>query len=298
MRTSAASSIAAGDILLSASGVSLSVIPNRRNLSMRVVDFRSGANPAKSLLVGRFGRQQGLERAFTLVERDEVSTWSRLGFQREGTIPGFYKRSDAWVLGTTVEQLLPSVAEESGVRRAMTLNDDIAEKTHALARKDPRTQPDLTRPAVRVQPGREPEVRKALAAVGRSRRALTGLEPFGRDTEREYYHCTSRGGFSMMMSVERQPCFDNAFIELLASPRTEKEASLTIAGLGLLCDQLLERDVVCCFAITPADDLDLAVAFLANGFRRTGLLRAHLLRREVRVDAFLWTRKLASPHDG
>jgi hypothetical protein len=298
--TSTATNNAPSEIFYSNHGVSLCLIPNRRNRLMRVVDFRSGANPTKSELVARLARQEGAERVFTLVERDEVSTWSRLGFQREGSIPGFYKRSDAWVLGTSVDRLTPLGPDESGMRRAIgVVQPDAAdaEKVYQSARKVAKQVED-SRPAARLHPAREADVKKALASAGRGRRALTGFENFGRDVDRLFFSCTARGGFSLMMGVEIQPCFDNAFVELLTGPRTEKEAALTRAAIGLLCDELFEREVVCCFAVSPTDDEDLAVAYLANGFRRTGLLQSHYARGDHRIDAFLWARKLALPSDG
>lgn len=295
--TPAATSPSASEIQYSDRGVSLCLVPNRRNRSLRVVDFRSGSHPSKGTMVARLARQEGAERVFTLVERDEVGTWSRLGFQREGSIPGFYKRSDAWVLGTTVDRLPPSNADESGMRRAIvTEAGPDPEKIYQAAKRAAKDAPaDL--PAARLQPAREVDVKKALLAIGRTKRALTGFEPFGRDVERSYYACTARGGFSLMMSAESQPCFDNAFIELLSAPRTEKEAALTRVALGLLCDELFEKQIVCCFALSPADDEDLAVVYLTNGFKRTGLMHAHFARGEKRVDAFLWSRKLATPGD-
>jgi hypothetical protein len=45
-----------------------------------------------------YAQREGVERVFTVVERDEVSSWTRLGLRREGTIAAFYKRSDAFIL--------------------------------------------------------------------------------------------------------------------------------------------------------------------------------------------------------
>ncbi|KYG00621.1 hypothetical protein BE21_57290 [Sorangium cellulosum] len=42
-----------------------------------------------------------------------MPTWTRLGFVREGSIPGFYKRSDAWILGAVVSQMSSQLREES-----------------------------------------------------------------------------------------------------------------------------------------------------------------------------------------
>jgi len=41
----------------------------------------------------------------------------------------------------------------------------------------------------------------------------------------------------------------------------------------------------------------LSCAFVANGFRRTGLLQNHMVVGTVRKDAIVWSRKLANPAD-
>ncbi|GAC1527654.1 MAG: hypothetical protein NVS3B10_25330 [Polyangiales bacterium] len=61
---------------------------------------------------------------------------------------------------------------------------------------------------------------------------------------------------------------------------------------------MLAADIVCAFALTPADAVKMGAAFVANGFRRTGLLRQHLRLRGARVDAILWSRKLAGAPEG
>ena len=82
--------------------VSLRLLVNRRSRVMRVIDFRAGATEAKRLFVLSLARREGIEKICTLVERDEVATWVKLGFAKEGNIPGFYKRSDAFLLGCPV----------------------------------------------------------------------------------------------------------------------------------------------------------------------------------------------------
>ena len=295
---------ASDEILFQNDGVSLCLLLNRRARTLRVVDFRSGPNPAKRIFVMSLGKREGAERVYTLVERDEVSTWARLGFQREGNIPAFYKRSDAFILGAAVPgDLAQDRPGDSGVRpvfREITAADDAdseVERAYQAARRLAKERASLPLPFARVQPAREADVKRALAAALRSGRALTAFEPFGRDVERLAFSCTARGGFSLMASVETQPCFNNAFLELLTGPRTEKEALLTTAAIRCLCDELLKREIVCCFALSPARDIELAAAYVMNGFRRTGLLNRHLVIGGERVDAFLWSRKLAQPND-
>src|SRR5215510_12833794 len=77
--------------------VSLCMMIHRRAKTMRVIDFRAGPTQAKRMFVLSMAQREGVEKVFTLVERDEVGTWLKLGFAREGNIPGFYKRSDAFM---------------------------------------------------------------------------------------------------------------------------------------------------------------------------------------------------------
>ncbi len=289
------------EILFQNDGVSLCLLLNRRSRTLRVVDFRSGPNPAKRVFVMSLSKREGAERVYTLVERDEVSTWARLGFQREGNIPAFYKRSDAFILGATVETA--DRPGDSGIRPllreapAPEESESEVDRAYQAARRIAKERADVALPPVRVQPAREADVKKAIQAATRTGRALTAFDPFGRDVERIAFACTARGGFSLMASVETQPCFNNAFLELLTGPRTEKEALLTASAIRNLCAELLKREIVCCFALSPTNDVELGAAYVMNGFRRTGLLHRHLLIGKERVDAFLWSRKLAQPND-
>jgi hypothetical protein len=296
-RTNTATS-GSDEILFQNDGVSLCLLVNRHASTLRIVDFRSGPHPAKRVFVMSLARREGVERVYTLVERDEVSTWARLGFQREGSIPGFYKRSDAFILGALVEDFEGN-SHVSGVQPIATLDtgETLVERTYVAARKLAKERADVAMPQVRVQLAREHDVRKAVTTALRGRRALTSFEPFGRDVERYAFTCTARGGFSLLVSVESQPCFNNAFLELLTAPRTEKEALLTTSAIRQLCNELLKREIVGCFALSPVDDVELACAFVMNGFRRTGLLRGHLKTGPTRTDAVLWSRKLAQPND-
>jgi hypothetical protein len=294
---------ASDEILFQNQGVSLCLLLNRRARTLRVVDFRSGPNPAKRIFVMSLGKREGAERVYTLVERDEVSTWARLGFQREGNIPAFYKRSDAFILGASVprDSADEAVAESGVMKVARPVGSEEveseADRVYQTARRIAKERADVALPFVRIQAAREADVKRALAAATKSGRALTAFEPFGRDVERIAFVCTARGGFSLMASAETQPCFNNAFIELLTGPRTQKEALLTAAAIRCLCDELMGRQIVCCFALSPTTDVELAAAYAMNGFRRTGLLHRHLLIGGERVDAFLWSRKLAQPTD-
>ena len=295
--------------------VSLCLLLNRRTKTMRVIDFRAGPSHAKRIFVLRLAKREGIEKVYTLVERDEVSTWVKLGFAKEANIAGFYKRSDAFILGCSVD----ANASESDLRVPIGLEEDddpmpeapsaahdFAEKTLVHAKKHAKELGEgtsKTRPAplplTKIATVRETDavVKKALEKAVRTGRALTAFEAFGRDVERRFFHLTSRGGFELVASTESQSCFGNAFLELLAGPKTEAERLATVAALRTLCDKLLAEGVVSCFAMSASDDVALATAYVFNGFRRTGLLQNHITVGGVRKDAIVWSRKLANPAD-
>jgi hypothetical protein len=296
--------------------VSLCLLINRRARTMRVVDFRAGPSNAKRTFVRSLARREAVEKVFTLVERDEVQTWLKLGFAKEGNIPGFYKRSDAFLLGCPItpttlgkpcdDDLGREVPFESETRIAAAPAADVtqlpaaqglAERTLAAAKREMRELADKPPSSARVTVIDEADARRAVAAAVRSGRAMTAFEAFGRDVQRSYFMLTSRGGFELAASTESQACFGNAFLELLVSPRAESERAATAGALRSLCDKLLERGTVSCFALAPSDDVALATAFMHNGFRRTGLLAEHLVVGGRRKDAILWSRKLATPID-
>jgi hypothetical protein len=302
---------AVGEVFFQNEAVSLCLLINRRARTMRVIDFRAGPSPAKRTLVQSLAQREGVEKIYTLVERDEVQTWLKLGFAKEGNIPGFYKRSDAFLLGSPVR----------GRGRASSVEVPLESETRLVA-ADPVTpgSPPLTpgqiamertivagkrllkelgeRPAAaKVTDIDEVEARKAVAAAMRSGRALTAFEPFGRDVERRYFAVSLRGGFQLVASTESQACFGNTYLELLVAPRTDAERVHTAMALRALCDKLLANGVVSCFSLAPSNDVALAAAFLHNGFRRTGLLVDHLVVGTTRRDAILWSRKLANPAD-
>jgi hypothetical protein len=283
--------------------VSLCMLIARRARTMRVIDFRAGPTHAKRVFVMSIAQREGVRKVFTLVERDEVPTWQKLGFAKEGTIPCFYKRSDALVLGCPVPQApveSNDVPLQSETRIAVASPTppsgahELLDLTIAAGKRGLREWTDKLPPA-KATPISEPDMRRAVALSQRRGRALTAFEAFGRDVERHYFSVSVRGGFELVASVECQPCFGNAFLELLESPRTDAEKLATSAAVRALCALLLEKGTVSCFSLAPSDDVGLASAFLHNGFRRSGLLMGHLVAGGRRKDAIVWSRKLALP---
>jgi hypothetical protein len=325
------------EIFFSNDAVSLCLLVNRRVKTMRVIDFRAGPTNAKRMFVLSLAHREGVEKIYTLVERDEVATWVKLGFAREGTIPGFYKRSDAFMLGCSVSAATGGRGPLSEMRiaaRAPTASfsrpprdangrlrfnsdpppilapepepveeivdtraSDFAEKTLVKAKKAAKDLADKSLPVAKIAPMKDADVKKPLAIALKAGRALTAFEPFGRDVQRRYFSVTARGGFELVLSTESQACFGNAFVELLTAPKNDAERLATTSALEALCERLLSEGVVTCFALAPSDDIGLATAFVYNGFRRTGLLQNHVVVGNERKDVIIFSRKLANPAD-
>lgn len=279
--------------------VSLSFVHAPRTGTLRVIDFRAGHQDRKLDVVLDAAESRGARRVFTVVEREEVSTWARLGFQKEGVLPGFYKRSDGHILGLAVssgERTEHQHAEESVTRLRIHGDDasDRADRAVALAKKRLRSRATESTP-VKLQVARQQDVVRALEVAREGGRDLGDFSPFGRDPEFTHYLLTARGGFSILAGVEAQTCFDSARLELLTAPRGEKETWMLAAGLGPLLELLAERGTCSVFCITPCSSIELGAVMLAAGFRHTGLLAGHLLVDGQPEDGLLWSRKLVDP---
>jgi hypothetical protein len=284
--------------------VSLCLLVNRRHRTLRIIDFRAGPTASKRDFVLSAAKREGVEKVFTLVERDEVGTWMRLGFTREGSIPSFYKRNDAAIMGAVVAELRPLRPESAGGYDDDDIPADVAADSPAAlgAAKTIQRATELLQsralprlPSLKLLPAREPDVRKAVLTAQRAGRALTGFEPFGRDVVRETFALSSRSGAPIHAAWEMQPSFGSALIELLTGPRTEPERAGTIAALTTLCDKLAEKGAASAFAWSPADDVPLASAYVAVGFRRSGVLAQHVIVGGARKDAIMWSKKLDAP---
>ncbi len=238
--------------------VSLCLLLNRRTKTMRVIDFRAGPSHAKRLFVLNLAKREGIEKVYTLVERDEVSTWMKLGLAKEASIPGFYKRSDAFLLGTNVAEALdvnfrgpldvPTEDDDEDVVIDVRPSPahDRAEKTLVQAKKAAKALADKALPLAKVAQVKAESVQKTLEKTLRSGSALTAFESFGRDVERRHFLVTARNGFELVASTESQSCFANAFLELLTAPTTEHERLATVSALRTICDKLLAEGVVGC----------------------------------------------------
>lgn len=265
----------------------LCLLVNRRKKLIRVVDFRAGALPAKRLYIQSIAKQEGIQKVITLVEKDEVSSWTRVGFVREGTVPGFYKRSDGHLCGCVIGDKTASVQVSEADAKA-------AERLINQAKKAAKEVPENIKGATSY------EIEEADAMSFRDEAVsndtfLHAFDAFGRDAASMYFQVTLKGASTNIIRAEYQDCFGHALIEPLYSPDDELDLHATTAGLRAIGNDLKERGIVAAFAFGPSNDLMTATAFVAAGYRKTGLLAQAYERGEETVDLILWTRKLANP---
>lgn len=269
----------------------LCLLLNRRVKQIRVIDFRAGALPAKRLFIQSVAQREGVDKVILLVEKDEVSSWTRVGFVREGTVPGFYKRSDGHLVGCVIGDRTASVEAGEAAQR-------LADRTITAAKK---AATDYE------QPGKGYTVKQVTPKVALAARdsvwkkqdqAYGAFDPFGRDAARLFLEVTSKKTKPNYLSAEYQDCFGHSLIEILRRPKGEAELGAAVAGLRGLEEELKAKEIVSAFAFAPVDDVDLGAVYLASGYRKTGLLARGVLCEGKRSDAILWTRKLADPAGG
>ncbi len=262
------------------------MILNNRTSFVRVIDFRAGPLPAKRVYLQSVCKERGIRKVITLVEKDEVSSWTRVGFVREGTIPGFYKRSDGHLCGCVIGDRTASASvADKDVKKA--------ERTINAAKKLVGGVKDKFRATVK-EVSASP-VMKVRDSVWKSGKGLHFFDDFGRDAARKYFESKVRKSHTQYISAEFQDCFGHSLIEILRVPETDDDVHALVAALRHAGDLLTSRGIVSAFSFGPSDDVTLSTAYLAAGYRKTGLLAEGVMVGDERRDAILWTRKLANP---
>lgn len=275
-----------------AESVHICLMVNRKHRSARVVDFLAGNFPQKQAAIQAIAVRQGIERVFTLVEKEETTGWSRIGYAREGNIPGYYKRSDAYLMGHLVHD--PPLLTPEGQWVAPVLDPAVAEKALNTARK---VQGVTASANTRTQSVSEPHFATLRAGLKGKRAGWFPEERLSRAGTRMFFTAVeprSKGGAELLLSAEVQEFFGNAYLQLVTPPSTEPEARSLAGALVGIVEQLKSREIASLFTMTPVGDTLSNAALLAAGFRKTGLLAGHLRAGERRVDTLLWARKTAN----
>lgn len=287
------------EVPVKTAGIYVSLVVNRRHKTARIVDFLAGNFGQKAAAIDAFARREGIERVYTLVEREESLGWARVGFAREGTIPGYYKRSDAYLMGRVVST--PPLVDEDGLPMTAPADTAAAEKMLNAAKKLVGDVNEVPR-GFKAETLNDAEILASGLLPAKSRKGGAWFdERFGRTGERLHVAGRmTRSGAKLpdqVVSVELQEPFGNAFVQLTSWAQKTDDARMIYSSLQSLVEQLRARDIGCTFGVSPTDSPITAAAFLAAGFKRTGLLAQHLCLADRRVDAVLWTRRGASSAD-
>ena len=180
----------------------------------------------------------------------------------------------------------PKAADNSARTKAVEKTINAAKKLQKEAHK---------RVAVSVKDVAADIALSARDQAWRKQAAVNSFDTFGRGGRREYFSATPRNGKANFLSTEIEDCFSHALIEVLRRPEDANERQALADGLSYVAESLLLRNIVSGYAFAPAGDVELSAAFLAAGFKKTGILSMGSQVGDERQDTIVWTRKLANP---
>ena len=281
-----------------------SLLYDEGNATLRVVDFRGGNFQQKQDYLKRIQAAEGFRKIFTLIERDDMQGWQRCGYLREGAIPGYYRRSDAYIMGWLAdENWTPDEGAEESEERKAHLN-----RIKELAA----TYEDQKPTGFRAENITQEEVPELIAVeldrrASKSKGAKKSKTPaemslseepifmqFSRGVEYYYFGIQNkRTKQSNLFACEYQDCFGNAKIDLyFDSLKNKTDVALARFGLISFVEWLAEIGTVAIFSLVDADNLEMNAVYASAGFKNTGWLNQQISRGKKGVDQILWTTKL------
>jgi hypothetical protein len=281
--------------------------------TLRVVDFRGGNFQTKHNYLERVLAADGIRKVFTLIERDDMTGWQRVGYLREGTIPGYYKRSDAYIMSRIYDEDWTGVPESDEVPERKNLFNDIRAlakemseapasglRAEHIAEEETlellKLERDRLIHAARGKNKVKGRGKAAMAAVAHIPPAVDELplfRQFSREIEYHYFVCQNRRTKQLnMFGAEYQDCFGNAKVDVYFPPFAKPDWGIARQGLLSFIDWLLGIGAVTIFSIVRVDDVPLNALFASAGFRNTGYMNRQVVAVSGPVDQILWTKKL------
>ncbi len=289
------------------------------NRTLRVVDFRGGNFQSKHAYLENILTKEGMRKIFTLIERDDMNGWQRVGYHREGSIPGYYKRSDAYIMSRIYDADFDAKSAPAEDPENKGILSDIKVTGKKLGEtKDPSIKVDPISDVEVIQIISEERARretKPAKGAGKTKKVqakgkkasqppaekieeeprMDGLifPQFSREVE--YFHFliqNRRNKQTNVLSTEYQDCFGNAKVHFGLPIESKADQNMAKVGLGQAIDQLLEMGAVSIFATVPSGDAKSNEVYAGCGFRNSGWLNRQLLTPAGVLDVILWTRKL------
>jgi hypothetical protein len=279
---------------------------NQTNKSIRVIDFRGGNFQLKHNYLERILLADGMRKIFTLIERDDMSGWSRVGYHREGTIPGYYKRSDAYIMARIYDDDWEGIRDiEDQPERKNILNEAkiLGNELTTLKASGLKAEhvaeeeiSDLLKKefARLAQKASRAKKTKGAKTTSFSQVIEDPVFPqFSRETDNHFFICSNRRTKQInLFGAEYQGCFGNAKMDLFFKPKSRTDLAIARHGLNSFIDWLEVIGAVAIFSLVRADDLETNALFFSAGFRNSGWMHRQLITREGPIDQILWTKKL------
>jgi hypothetical protein len=288
------------------------------NRTLRVVDFRGGNFQSKHAFLEGVLIKEGMRKIFTLIERDDMTGWQRVGYHREGSIPGYYKRSDAYIMSRIYDADFDAKYQQgedlSDSKGALTdikaVGKKLTESKDPNIKVDPISEMEViqiideesarreTKPAKGAAKAKKISIKPKKAGTAElleEEPQLDGLifPQFSREVD--YFHFliqNKRTKQTNVLSTEYQDCFGNAKVHFCLPIDSKADQNLAKIGLQQAIDQMLDMGAVSIFATVPAGDAKANEVYAGTGFRNSGWMSRQLLMPEGPLDVILWTRKL------
>jgi hypothetical protein len=285
-----------------------SLLFDQQNRTIRVVDFRGGNFQTKHNYLERVLMAEGMRKIFTLIERDDMNGWQRVGYIREGTIPGYYKRSDAYIMSRIYDEDWTSAlaGEDLPERKALladvkSLGKGLSELKGSGVKCEPLTEEEaleLAQKEVARLNGLAAKARKGKKGAKAGPKPLVKpslplFKQFSRETESYYFLAINRRTKGMnLLGAEYQDCFGNAKVDILFSPTVRADRAIARQGLVSFVDWLAAIGAVAVFSLVRADDVEKNAIYASAGFRNSGWMNRQSIGTDASADQILWTRKL------
>ena len=286
-----------------------SLLLDHVNRTIRVIDFRKGNHQHKHDYLESVLVAVGMRKIFTLIELADVRGWKRVGYIREGTVPGYYRRSDAYIMSRIYDEDWEGApTEDHSSERNAFLGDVTAKGEELFELKGAGIMSEqveeaealcaieeelarMTKKSERTERGKGNPRR--LRSARASATPLFGQ--FNRGIEHFYWIARNRRTKQLnVYKVEYQDCFGNAKISMYFTPKTRGGQTVARRGLNDLIDWLSGIGAVAIFALVRADDPEQNTIYASVGFRNSGWMNRQLLTDRDPVDQVLWTKKLTS----
>jgi len=283
-----------------------SLLFDNNNKSIRVIDFRGGNFQAKHAYLERALLTEGMRKIFTLIERDDMTGWQRMGYLREGTIPGYYKRSDAYIMSRIYDDDWDDQTPTNDLQKRKDYLTDIQvmaeefSKSKATGLRTVHVSEEEIPQYLKTEWERRQEKLKKSKKTRTAKKQPTPtfqevpiFNQFSREVEYHYSMCQNKRTKQMnLFGSEYQDCFGNAKLNVFFTPKTKAECMQVRYGLLSFIDWLVNIGAISMFAMVPADDIELNAIYASIDFKNSGWLNRQLMTADGPTDLILWTKKL------